>query len=42
VAWDFNAGRRAHSVVVHAMPTATDPGHAGMAGARAACITVGF
>jgi Cu-Zn family superoxide dismutase len=29
-------------VIIHAMPTATDPGKAGTAGSRAACITVGF
>lgn len=42
VAWAFTGDRRAHSVIIHAMPTATGPGHAGTAGARAACITVGF
>jgi Cu-Zn family superoxide dismutase len=42
VDWVFTDERRAHSVVIHAKPTATDAGHAGMAGARAACITVGF
>jgi Cu-Zn family superoxide dismutase len=42
VAWAFPADRRAASVVIHALPTATDPGKAGSAGNRAACITVGF
>jgi Cu-Zn family superoxide dismutase len=42
VAWQFPDDRRAGSVVVHAMPTATEPGEAGTAGARAACITVDF
>lgn len=42
VPWDFERGRRAQSVVVHEMPTATEPGRAGTAGARAACITVAF
>jgi Cu-Zn family superoxide dismutase len=42
VPWGFERGRRAQSVVVHGMPTATEPGRAGTAGARAACITVAF
>jgi Cu-Zn family superoxide dismutase len=42
VAWEFPDDRRAGSVVVHAMPTATGPGNAGVAGARAACISVDF
>lgn len=42
VAWAFERDRRAQSVIIHAMPTATDPGTAGTAGARAACITVEF
>jgi Cu-Zn family superoxide dismutase len=42
VAWDFPADRRAQSVIIHAMPTATEPGKAGTAGDRAACITVAF
>jgi Cu-Zn family superoxide dismutase len=42
VAWEFPADRRAKSVVIHTMPTATEPGKAGTAGDRAACITVGF
>jgi superoxide dismutase, Cu-Zn family len=42
VAWEFPDDRRPGSVVVHAMETATGPGEAGTAGARAACITVDF
>lgn len=42
VEWTFPRDRRAQSVIVHAMPTATDPGEAGTAGARAACISVDF
>lgn len=40
--WSFPRDRRPQSVIVHAMPTATDPGEAGTAGARAACISVDF
>jgi Cu-Zn family superoxide dismutase len=40
VAWEFTGERWAHSVVVHTMATATDPGRAGTAGGRAGCITV--
>ena len=40
VGWGRN--RRAGSVIIHAMPTAAGPGEAGVAGARAACITVEF
>jgi Cu-Zn family superoxide dismutase len=42
VPWEFSGDRRARSVIIHAMPTATDAGKAGTAGARAACVTVGF
>ena len=42
VPWAFPADRRAASVIIHAMPTSTEPGKAGSAGNRAACITVGF
>jgi Cu-Zn family superoxide dismutase len=42
VPWAFPTDRRAASVIIHAMPTATAPGTAGTAGNRAACITVGF
>lgn len=39
--WTFDA-RRPHSVVIHAMRTATAAGTAGTAGARAGCINVDF
>jgi Cu-Zn family superoxide dismutase len=39
VDWTFTA-RRARSVVVHETHTHTDPGHAGTAGARLACLDV--
>jgi superoxide dismutase, Cu-Zn family len=42
VPWVFPADRRAASVIIHAMSTATEPGKAGGAGNRAACLTVGF
>jgi superoxide dismutase, Cu-Zn family len=42
VPWAFPADRRAASVIIHAMPTSTEPGKAGSAGNRAACITIGF
>ena len=42
VPWAFPADRRAASVIIHTMPTATEAGKAGTAGNRAACITVGF
>ncbi|WP_433277904.1 superoxide dismutase [Pseudonocardia xinjiangensis] len=42
VAWQFPADRRPGSIIVHAMPTAVEPGVAGTAGGRAACITVRF
>jgi Cu-Zn family superoxide dismutase len=41
VGWTFGE-RRARSVVVHETHTHTDPGHAGTAGARLACVDVGF
>jgi Cu-Zn family superoxide dismutase len=41
VDWRFGA-RRAHSVVVHETHTHTEPGAAGTAGARLACLTVPF
>lgn len=42
VGWQFRPGG-ANSVVVHAQPTASGPdGSAGTAGARLACLTVGF
>ncbi len=41
VRWDFRAGQ-ANSVVSHEQATRTEPGVAGMAGARVACVTVPF
>ncbi len=41
VDWTFGE-RRAHSIVIHETHTHTDPGHAGTAGARLACVNVGF
>jgi Cu-Zn family superoxide dismutase len=41
VDWTFG-DRRAHSVVIHETHTHTDPGHAGTAGARLACVDVDF
>ncbi|WP_410617848.1 superoxide dismutase [Amycolatopsis sp. cmx-8-4] len=41
VDWTFGA-RRANSVVLHETHTHTDPGHAGTAGARLACLDVAF
>jgi Cu-Zn family superoxide dismutase len=41
VDWRFGA-RRPHSVVVHETHTHTEPGAAGTAGARLACMTVPF
>ena len=40
--WVFPADRRAKSVVVHEMATRTEPGKAGTAGKRPACMTVEF
>ncbi len=42
VAWTFPADRRPRSVVVHALQTSSEPGEAGTAGDRAACISVDF
>ena len=42
VAWAIDGQRRPHSVVIHALSTATDPGRAGTAGNRVACISVDF
>lgn len=39
VDWTFRKDQ-AHSVVIHAQPTNTHPGHAGTAGDRLACLTV--
>jgi Cu-Zn family superoxide dismutase len=41
VDWAFGAAP-AGSVVIHAEPTKTAPGQAGMAGARAACVSIAF
>ncbi|OZM70145.1 superoxide dismutase [Amycolatopsis antarctica] len=41
VDWGFDE-RRAMSVVIHETHTHTDPGHAGMAGKRPACVNVAF
>jgi superoxide dismutase, Cu-Zn family len=41
VDWQFT-DRHAGSVVIHAEHTHTGPGHAGTAGTRLACVTVGF
>jgi Cu-Zn family superoxide dismutase len=41
VDWAFGAAP-ASSVVIHAEPTKTAPGQAGMAGARAACVSIAF
>ncbi|HEY9415827.1 MAG TPA: superoxide dismutase family protein [Pseudonocardia sp.] len=41
VDWAFGA-TPASSVVIHAEPTKTAPGQAGMAGARAACVSIAF
>jgi Cu-Zn family superoxide dismutase len=42
VLWTFPADRRAEAVVIHEKPTSTEPGKAGTAGTRPACLTVGF
>ena len=41
VDWTFGAAP-ASSVVIHAEPTKTAPGQAGMAGARAACVSIAY
>ncbi len=41
VDWTFGPSP-AGSVVIHADQTKTAPGQAGVAGARAACVSVGF
>ena len=41
VRWEFRAGQ-ANSVVIHEQATRTEPGVAGTAGARVACVTVPF
>jgi superoxide dismutase, Cu-Zn family len=42
VAWTFPDDRRPKSVVVHADRTSSEPGEAGTAGGRVACISVDF
>jgi len=42
VDWQFPSERRAKSVIIHAQHTATEPGNAGVAGARLACLPVPF
>ena len=42
VDWQFNSERRARSVIIHERHTSTEPGSAGVAGARVACLTVPF
>ena len=42
VDWTFAPDNRARSVVLHDHHTATEPGAAGTAGARLACLTVEF
>lgn len=42
VPWNFPEDRRAQSVIIHEMPTKTEPGKAGTAGARPGCIDVTF
>ena len=42
VPWQFSPTRRATSVIIHVEHTHTEAGRAGTAGARLACLTVGF
>jgi len=42
VPWQFQADRRAHSVIIHVEHTHTGPSDSGVAGARLACMTVNF
>lgn len=42
VNWQFSPGRRAGSVIIHAEHTTLGPRDAGVAGARLACLSVGF
>jgi Cu-Zn family superoxide dismutase len=42
VDWQFAPDRRAHSVIIHAEHTHTGSTDSGTAGARLACLTVGF
>ena len=42
VPWTSPADRRTEAVVIHEKPTSIEPGKAGTAGTRPACITVAF
>jgi Cu-Zn family superoxide dismutase len=42
VAWTFPPDRRPRSVVIHTDPTSAEPGRAGDAGGRVACISADF
>lgn len=42
VPWQFSPTRRAQSVIIHVEHTHTGPNDSGVAGARLACLTVGF
>jgi Cu-Zn family superoxide dismutase len=42
VPWQFSPTRRAQSVIIHVEHTHTGPEDSGVAGARLACLTVGF
>jgi superoxide dismutase, Cu-Zn family len=42
VNWEFTDAAHPQSVVVHDHHTSTEPGKAGTAGDRVACVTVGF
>jgi superoxide dismutase, Cu-Zn family len=40
--WQFEPGRRAHSVIIHQEHTSTGPANPGTAGPRLGCLTVDF
>jgi Cu-Zn family superoxide dismutase len=40
VDWEFTGASRPNAVVVHAMPTSSEPGKAGTAGDRVACVSL--
>ena len=42
VSWQFSPDRKARSVILHEQHTSKAPGSAGTAGARLACLDVGF
>lgn len=42
VTWGVSSDRRPGSIVLHTEPTSVDPGSAGEAGTRAACVNVEF